>query len=320
MFKLAGALVGALVAITMIAVAAGAMIGSNDEAGARTSAHAVGSASGYAAPISTGGSTTGALLAPVAGAPAPTPAPDAVATPAPEAAAPTPDAAAASAIELATHAISTVPMTGGDVAGPMLPAESVDAVTTMSPTTTPPTTTSPLPPAPPPLTVIGFSPQSGLVGTVISITVANLPEGPLDVQLDNAPLPITAVTRDGTGATITVTTLGYHTSGTILVAVGSAVAFAPGTFTVPPARVTAMSQTSGVAGTTVTLELSGFPAGEVAVTQAGSPVEVLSVETAGGLPVRVTVRTNRWAPTGSFEVRVGHVVAQSPTFEVLPTS
>jgi sugar lactone lactonase YvrE len=164
----------------------------------------------------------------------------------------------------------------------------------------------PIPPAAAP-TLTGFSPTSGAIGTVVTLTGTNFST----ILLDNI------VKFNGTAATVSAATTTSLTvevpagagTGKISVEVDNQIATSSNDFTVlAPLTLTSFSPTTGTAGTVVTLTGTNF-----SPTSAGNTVKfngtIATVSAAAA--TTLTVEVPAGATTGKITVQVGNQLATS---------
>lgn len=173
--------------------------------------------------------------------------------------------------------------------------------------------------ATPVITITSLNPLSGSVGTVVTITGSGF----------NAVAAQNIVKFNGTPATVTTASATQlvtsvptgATTGTVTVQVGSNAATGP-SFTVTPATssgpvVTSLAPNTGVVGTAVTINGTGFSTSPSANVVKFNGV-IATVATASATALQVTVPVG--ASTGKVTVGVGGIEAEGPVFTVTTTA
>jgi uncharacterized repeat protein (TIGR03803 family)/YD repeat-containing protein len=154
-------------------------------------------------------------------------------------------------------------------------------------------------------TLSGISPNSGVVGSVVTITGSNFSDQ--TVAFNGIPATIISLTA----TTISVQVPVGATTGQLTVTSGS-VTKSAGTFYVVVPGPSTFAPTSGVVGTQVTITGSGFDGAQVSF--GGVPATILSTT-----PVSLTVVVPPTALTGSLVVYSGQQTQTLGTFNVTPS-
>src|SRR5688572_29653891 len=168
----------------------------------------------------------------------------------------------------------------------------------------------PIPPAATAPTLTGFSPTSGTIGTVVTLTGTNFSTAVLDntVKFNGTVATVSAATA--TSVTVAVPT--GATTGKISVEVDNQVATSSNDFTVvapvAPLTLTGFSPPTGTAGTIVTLTGTNF-----SPTIASNTVKFNGTIAAvsSGSTTTLTVEVPAGATTGKITVQVGNQIATS---------
>ncbi len=168
----------------------------------------------------------------------------------------------------------------------------------------------PIPPAATAPTLTGFSPTSGTIGTVVTLTGTNFSTTLLDntVKFNGTAATVSAATA----TSLTVSVPAGATTGKISVEVDNQIATSSNDFTVvapvAPLTLTSFSPTTGTAGTIVTLTGTNFsPTIANNTVKFNGTVATISAATATSLTAEVPAA----ATTGKITVQVGNQTATS---------
>lgn len=172
------------------------------------------------------------------------------------------------------------------------------------------------PPAP---TITSFTPGTGAVGAVVTITGSNFSTNPLDNFVDFNGEPAIVTTSTATSITTSVPANAF--TGPIIVYVGCDVATSSTDFIVdcgPAPTITSFSPSNGLAGTVITITGANFsttPAnnfvdfnGELAVVTASTATSITTTVPVGAITGPITIVVDCNFVTSTTDFTVGNII------------